>query len=56
MFIILHPEDLRSEYRGDKKKPNIESFHFSPHYMEMADVILYRYDDQTLVLKGPTDI
>jgi hypothetical protein len=56
MFLILHPEDLSVSFTGDKKKPRLEDFNFSVSYMWPAEVIIYKYDDQTLVLKGPEDI
>jgi hypothetical protein len=53
MIIVLFPEDLPKG--ANKSKPKLEDFldakaakHLSP-----MDVVLYRHDDETLVLKGP---
>jgi hypothetical protein len=54
MFIILYPEDLSQDFKGNKEKPKLGDFKQSVSYtLAPADVILYKYENQTLILKGP---
>ena len=63
MIVVLSPDDLVGDFKGNKKKPKLTDFPvltnsaldsdaFGPH-----DVVIYRYpegdDEETIVLKKP---
>jgi len=55
MIIIFHPEDLPKGCKRDKKRPEIRDF-FAPEslvHLNPNDVVLYRYEGETIILKGP---
>lgn len=54
MFIILHPDDLKKGKIFDKKNPTLHDFDTAQVTgLRPNDVVLYRYDNETIVLKGP---
>jgi hypothetical protein len=55
MIIIFHPDDLPKGKKFNKKKPEIKDF-FAPEslvHLNPDDVVLYRYQGETIILKGP---
>jgi hypothetical protein len=57
-MIILYPEDLDCwfDHEVDKKNPKLEDFCVAPAiHLSPKDIVLYKYEDKTIVLKGPED-
>jgi hypothetical protein len=65
MIVILSPDDLVYDFKGNKKKPKLTDF---PVIMTSAldsdafgpdDVVIYRYEgeygEETVILKGPCE-
>jgi hypothetical protein len=56
MIIVLYPDDLRYNYEGNKKKPDIKDFPaLESTFFDTGDVVLYNYNNKQIILKGPID-
>jgi hypothetical protein len=61
MIIILYPEDLPEDFRGNKKKPKLNDFigpgaiRMGSMLMKPLDVVLYSYEGETIILKEPEE-
>ena len=56
MILILEHGDLRADFKGDAKKPVLKDFpffHGDPSILELINVVLYRYNDETTILQEP---
>jgi hypothetical protein len=61
MVIVLTPDDLVYDFKGNKRKPKLTDFPaVDTDILEPDDVMIYRYQDkgyeETLLLRGPLEV
>ena len=54
MMIIMYPEDLPKGFKGHKKNPLLINFpQLKKISFELEDVVMYKYESETIFLKRP---
>ena len=61
MIVVLSPDDLVGDFKGNKKKPKLGDFPtLEGAILSPFDTVIYRYQDKeedvTIVLNSPVDL
>ena len=56
MIVILYPGDLVHDFKGNKRKPTLKDFpSLDSEILGLSDVVLYQYNNEQIILRGPID-
>lgn len=56
MIVMLYPDDLVSDFAGNKRKPNLKDFPaLDSDILSPFDTVVYNYNNTQIILKGPVN-